>query len=129
MFQLLLLTIALHWNAMKVKMFKVIRRIEIKTDRMTLEQKHFNCSNTKQNIANDEKLWRIFILVCCSYLEWYLFSIRISFGSEIRLQICSSNSLLPSNHYTKPLFPIFLLQNTPDRFLWAGETRGQLGKV
>lgn len=56
MFQLFLLTVELYWNAMKMKMLKVIKRIEIKTVRMALEQKHFNCSNTKQNIANDEKL-------------------------------------------------------------------------
>lgn len=54
MFQLFLLTVELYWNAMK--MLKVVKIIEIKTVRVALEQKHFNCSSTKQNIGNDEKL-------------------------------------------------------------------------
>lgn len=56
MSQLFLLTIALHWNEMQMKMLKVIVRVEIKTVRMTLEKKHFNYSKTKYFIANDEKL-------------------------------------------------------------------------
>lgn len=53
MFQLFLLTIALHWNAIQMKIFKVITRVEIKTVRMTLEKKHFNYSKPKHFLAND----------------------------------------------------------------------------
>lgn len=70
---------------MQMKMLQVIVRVEIKTVRMTFEKKRFSYSKPKYFIANDEKLWRIFILVCCSYLEWYLFYMRISSGSEIWL--------------------------------------------